>query len=279
MKVWAYVLTWNEELMLPYYLKHYSQFCDKIIVYDNESNDKSKEIIESYPNTEIRTYGTEGTINAQIQQRIRSGCIADARGKADYVIVSDCDEFVYHPNMRQFLEDNLGKFSVFYPSGFQMATQEFPVTVSQIYDQVKTGIPDPWYSKPLLVNPNLVDEIYFVDGCHEFMTLDGKIKAPIYHPVPEEIRPEGSYKDHKWGKWKMMTEYLYRFNEEPLKLLHYKFLGAEYVNNRYKQYIERLSSYNKDKNLSTHYAKAIESNSVQTQIDDILIKSIKVNLK
>ena len=48
MKVWAYVIAWNEELMLPYYLRHYSTFCDKIIVYDNMSTDSTRMIAESY---------------------------------------------------------------------------------------------------------------------------------------------------------------------------------------------------------------------------------------
>ena len=30
MKIWAYAICWNEEKILPYYLRHYEKFCDKI---------------------------------------------------------------------------------------------------------------------------------------------------------------------------------------------------------------------------------------------------------
>lgn len=264
--------------MLDYYLRHYSQFCDKIIFYDNESTDRSREIIESYANTEIRTYKTDGKLSDQAYKDLKTSSIQDARGNADYVIISDCDEFIYHPNIRKFLSDTLNKYSVYYPAGFQMASQTFPTTKGQIYHEVDRGEPTPWYAKPMLINPNLVGDLSYVDGCHEFETLDGLIKAPIYHPVPEQIRPEGEYKGHRWGKWQMMYDILHMFNDQPLKMLHYKFLGAEFVNDRYRQYMNRYSDYNLENQVSMHYKDAIESNSVQRDIDEVLIKSVKVSL-
>ena len=44
MKIACYTITYNEELMLPHFIKHYKQFCDKIVVYDNMSTDRTKEI-------------------------------------------------------------------------------------------------------------------------------------------------------------------------------------------------------------------------------------------
>jgi hypothetical protein len=38
-----------------------------------------------------------------------------------------------------------------------------------------------------------------------------------------------------------------------LKLLHYKFLGVEYVENIYKSRMERLSEFNKQHKLGEHY--------------------------
>lgn len=278
MKIWAYCLVWNEEMMLDYYLRHYSQFCDKIIFYDNESTDRSREIIESYANTEIRTYKTNGKLSDQAYKDLKTSSIQDSRGNADYVIISDCDEFIYHPNIRKFLSDTLNKYSVYYPAGFQMASQTFPTTKGQIYYEVDRGEPSPWYSKPMLINPNLVGDLSYVDGCHEFETTEGLINAPIYHPVPEKIRPEGEYKGHRWGKWQMMYDILHMFNDQPLKMLHYKFLGADFVNNRYQQYVDRLSDYNLKNQVAMHYKDAIESNSVQKDIDEVLIKSVKVSL-
>ena len=46
MKIHLYSVCYNEEIILPYYLNHYSKFVDKITVYDNFSTDSSVEILK-----------------------------------------------------------------------------------------------------------------------------------------------------------------------------------------------------------------------------------------
>ena len=41
----AYIVTWNEEKILPFVLDHYAEFCDRIVLLDNWSDDSSYEII------------------------------------------------------------------------------------------------------------------------------------------------------------------------------------------------------------------------------------------
>lgn len=278
MKIWAYVTIWNEEKMLDFYLRHYSQFCDKIIFFDNESDDRSHEIINSYPNTEIRTYSTGGTFNDYKHLNLKHGAIEEARGNCDYVIISDCDEFIYHPNLIQFLKEHLNKTAIFYPAGFQMVSHHFPKTNNQIYNVIRTGEPSPWYSKPILLNPNMIHDLNWVEGCHEVEIGSLKHDGDIYHVVPEDMRPNGPYKGHQWGNWKILFDMLDIFKEEPLKLLHYRFLGRDFVEDRYKQYASRISEANKETGLTTQYEDSIKSNSIQTQIDAILGNSIILNL-
>jgi len=278
MKIWAYVTIWNEEKMLDFYLRHYSQFCDKIIFFDNESDDRSHEIINSYPNTEIRTYSTEGTFNDYKHLNLKHEAIEEARGNCDYVIISDCDEFIYHPNLVGFLEEHLNKTAVFYPAGFQMASHYFPETDGQIYDVIRTGEPSPWYSKPILLNPNMLQDFYWVEGCHEVENNRLRHDGDIYHVVPESVRPDGTYKSHDWGNWKIMFDLLHIFEKEPLKLLHYKFLGSDFVEDRYKQYVNRVSVQNESAGLASQYEKSISNNSVRDEINIILHNSIQLNL-
>jgi len=274
MKVWAYVTVWNEEKMLPFYLRHYSNFCERIIVLDNESTDNTKMICESYPMVEFRTYSTGETFNDYIHLDLKHKCVAESKGKADYIIVSDCDEFIVHDNIIKFLEDN--NSAVIFPAGFQMVSQTFPIGNQQIYDIVDSGTPDPWYSKPILINPNLVDDFEWIEGCHE-IDFNSKINGEIQHPVPKEIRPIGEWNGHPWGRWKMQFEVLESFNDFPIKLLHYKFMGKDYVEDRYRQYAERNSDANKQAGLAIHYGESLENNSIQNQINEIENRAIKVN--
>lgn len=276
MQIWAYVITWNEEDMLPFYLRHYSQFCDKIIVYDNMSTDRTREIAEKYEMVEIIKFNTGGQFNDYMHTQLKQLSIELARGKADFIILGDCDEFVYHKNIRQFLAERRD-CSVFYPAGFQMVSDGFPYGLSgQLYDYIQWGEPHMWYVKPMIINPNLAHDLEFVTGSHEIeMHCDlGK----FYHPVPEEIRPLGEWNDHPWGRWWKLHEMIDEFNQEPLKMLHYKFLGYGYVEDRYKQYMDRMSDYNHQAGEGMQYQEAIENNTIQEQIDEIKSKAVRVSL-
>lgn len=274
MKVWAYVTVWNEEMMLPYYLRHYLQFCDRIIVFDNQSTDNTLMICAQYPNVEVRSYNTNETFNDYVHLDLKHKCIDEARGKADYIIVSDCDEFIVHHDILNFLKNN--ESPLIFPAGFQMVSWKFPDTDGQIYDEIRDGVPDPWYSKPILINPNKIESLKWIEGCHE-IELNSKINGEILHPVPIEIRPTGEWKGHPWGRWKMQFEVLDTFNDFPIKLLHFKFMGEEYVRSKYVQYSIRNSEQNKAAGLANHYEDKIKENNIVTEIQYLKHKSIRVN--
>jgi glycosyltransferase involved in cell wall biosynthesis len=274
MKIWAYVTVWNEERMLPYYLRHYSSFCERIIVLDNESTDNTVTLCREWDNVEVRTYSTGETFDDYVHLDLKHKCIEEAKGKADYIIVSDCDEFIIHPNIIEFLQQS--NSPVIFPAGFQMVSQSFPESHGQIYDEIGHGTPDPWYSKPILINPNLIESLEWIEGCHE-IELNSKLNGDIVHPVPVEIRPVGEWNGHPWGRWKMQFEVLETFNDFPIKLLHYKFMGKEYVEERYRLYAQRNSESNKNAGLAIHYSESLENNTIQSKIDEIQSKAIKVN--
>lgn len=260
--------------MLPYYLRHYSTFCERVIVLDNQSTDDTLMICGEYPMVEVREYNTNETFNDYIHLDLKHQCIGDARGKADFIIVSDCDEFIVHPNILEWLEHN--DSAVIFPTGFQMVSQTFPTGNGQIYDEIKYGVPDPWYTKPILINPNKVESFGWIEGCHE-INLNSKLNGEIYHPVPSEIRPIGAWNGHPWGRWKMQFEILNEFNKFPIKLLHYKFMGKDYVEGRYQQYAFRNSEANIKAGLAIHYETSLQNNSIQIEIDELESKAIKVD--
>ena len=274
MKVWAYVTIWNEEMMLPYYLRHYSTFCERIIVLDNQSSDSTLLICKEYPMVEVREYNTNGTFDDYTHLDLKHKCVIEAKGFADYIIVSDCDEFIVHHDILNFLKNN--QSPLIFPAGFQMVSWNFPSTNGQIYEEIKTGTPDPWYSKPILINPNKIESLKWIEGCHE-IELNSKIDGEILHPVPLEIRPIGEWNGHPWGRWKMQFEVLDSFNDFQIKLLHYKFMGADYVRSKYIQYAQRNSIQNREAGLANHYGKAIKGNNIETEIQYLMDKSIRVN--
>lgn len=229
MKIWAYAICWNEEVMLPYYLKHYEKFCEKIIIYDNMSTDNSRNIIKNHPLCELRTYDTKNQIRDDIYLNIKNNCWKEAKGKADYVIVGDIDEFLYHKDLIGFLNKNKGKFTIFQPAGFEMASLKFPHTKDQLYTVCKKGLFHDNQSKKIIFSPNAVTEMNWFAGCHH---------------NPKQIAS---------GKtWKYSSEDPYK---SELKLLHFKYIDIDYVTKRHNELSKRLSEINRKRGWGFHYSK------------------------
>ena len=104
-KIHAHILAWNEEKILPFTLDHYSQFCEKIFIYDNMSTDSSDEIYKKYLNVEVIKWESGNEFNDFYNAKIKSEEYKKrSRDQGvDWVIVCDCDEFLYHENLLEKL--------------------------------------------------------------------------------------------------------------------------------------------------------------------------------
>ena len=74
MKISVYAVCFNEEKRLPHSLNYYSKFASRIVIYDNMSTDRSREIIASYPNTTFIPFETQGELQELKLTEIRSNC-------------------------------------------------------------------------------------------------------------------------------------------------------------------------------------------------------------
>lgn len=218
-----YAVCWNEEKILPFMFDYYKQFVDGFTIFDNYSNDHSENIIRSYSNTKIFPFKTDG-FNDDAHNDIKNKCWKQSRGKADFVIVCDIDEFVYHSDIHQaikLLKD--GKYSIVKPYGYNMYSADYPIYDSGqlITDQVKCGVRVPMFDKCILFDPHAIAEINYKPGAHEC---------------------------YPWGRVK-------NYRNEDIKLLHYKCLGLQQILERNRAYVSRLSMGNKEKGYGAEYLK------------------------
>lgn len=213
-----YTLCWNEEKILPFVLDYYSKFCEKMVIMDNESDDNSHSIIQSYPNAEVRTYSSNGEIRDDIYLEIKNNVWKENRGKADWVIVCDTDEILFHPKLMEKLDELKAKgISIIRPYGFDMFSESFP---EKNILEIKTGVEDNrLLRKCIIFNPNMIEEINYKAGCHKCF-------------------PQGQVKFYA---------------KDDFKLLHYKSLSLEYLINRYEMFRKRLSGFNLENRLGKHY--------------------------
>jgi len=221
MRIHLYTICWNERTLLPYFLRHYEQFCEAIIVYDNGSNDESTEIVAAHRLCELRHVDSRGEYDESVLMQIKGNAWKESRGIADWVISCDVDELLYHPDMMGFLSEcRESGVTVPIPSGFQMVATMLPQNTGQIYDGIRNGFPDPAYSKRVIFNPTAIREINYGPGCHH-------------------ARPEGDVR---------------QLADPALKLLHFKFLGLDYLTARYAEMHQRQSKYNREREFGIQYS-------------------------
>lgn len=98
LKVNWYVLCYNENDIVKYAIDYWSYIREQVdlnvIVYDNGSTDGCLDELSKYNWIELRSFTSEGQ-NDIIQAQIKNTCWKEAKGKADFVIVSDFDEFLW----------------------------------------------------------------------------------------------------------------------------------------------------------------------------------------
>jgi hypothetical protein len=220
MIIHAHILAFNEEMILPFTLDYYSVFCDKIYVYDNMSTDSSDEIYKRYPKVIVKKWDSNNEINELNYLKIKNNGYKVSRGdNADWVIVCDCDEILYHGKLLERLEYYKEQgITVPLVNGHDMVSEVFPEYDGElITKKITTGSEVyPPFCKNIVFNPKI--NVNFGIGAHSFSS-DKTINS----------------------------------NSPELKLLHYKFLGKEYVEKIYKSRAERLSEFNKTNKFGEHY--------------------------
>ena len=165
MKVDVYSVMRNEVKMVPYFLRHYETFADRIFVWDHRSDDGTREVLEAHPKVTVTTLDLERPDDGYFVNKLYSQ-YRNSRGYADWAICVDGDEFVYHSDMLHKLEElkekGVGKVRC---EGFVMYHPVFPTTEGQIYDEVKMGMRDDQIStKVTIVDPEI--ELKWTHGRH-----------------------------------------------------------------------------------------------------------------
>lgn len=103
MKIDLYAVCYNEEAMLPFFLKHYEKIVSNLYIYDNMSTDSSRDILKSHPKVKYNTFDTDGKCCEVTLTKIRNEEYKKFSYNCDYVIIVDIDEILYHPKILDLL--------------------------------------------------------------------------------------------------------------------------------------------------------------------------------
>jgi len=177
MIIHVYAMCYNEEIMMPYFLRHYNQFADKIFIFDNHSTDKTAEIVDSNKKAKRILYGRPDRLYDSDLIKMKNEEYKKSRGQADWVIIADVDEFVYHQNLAELLKryksDNIHLPKT---AGYDMLGDDYPKTPGQLYEEINQGVSESFYSKRAIFNPEL--NVRYVEGAHKCFVSGKYYESP-----------------------------------------------------------------------------------------------------
>lgn len=214
MRIEAHFICYNESEIIKQVVKHYQSFCEKVFIHDNYSLDSSQLIAESL-GCDVLRFGIKGSLDDLEYLKVKNN---RWRGSdADYIIMADMDEVLWHPDLFNVLEkENKRGTTIFKTQGWQIYSNQMP---KEDMLEITTGWPFANYSKPVIFSPKHIENINYDPGCH------------IAHPTGNVI-----------------------YSEETLYLLHYRNIGGvDRLIRRYREYQKRMSFNNKKMGYGVHY--------------------------
>jgi hypothetical protein len=194
--------------MLPFFFLHYDNLVERYVIYDDASTDGSQEILRLNPKVELRPMPLSSDPDSRITSALtlQETCWKESRGVADWVIVTDIDEHLYHPDMYQYLAQCRARGVTIIPAlGYQMLSEQFPEPKNLLCQSLTLGACYWVYSKLNIFSPNEIEALNYTPGRHK--------AAPMGHVVLPA--------------------------RDELLLLHYHYLGFDRIRKRYAQFLSR----------------------------------------
>jgi glycosyltransferase involved in cell wall biosynthesis len=163
--------------MINQFIDWYS-YADTITILDNHSSDRTAKIALSR-GCKVVPYGTNEQDNL-LMAKVKETCWQGST--ADWVIVCDIDEFVYHPVLREVLSNTPA--SVIKCVGYHMVSEDLALN-----KDVKYGTRAPVYDKCLIFKPSRILKMNWTLGCHsceptgDVCYLEGVVNLFHFHYI------------------------------------------------------------------------------------------------
>lgn len=164
MTINIFSIMWNEEFMLPYFLKHYEKYADKIFIIDDHSTDKTAEIAKAHPKVVYSEYGFEGLNEDEFNDTFYSFY---KNNPSDWAIVADGDEFIM--GLETLKDESSG---VLKTMGYMMVGK-----TGKLEDCKKVRMRS--FDKPVVFDPSL--DVRFGDGRHSVNLPTKKSDLELWH--------------------------------------------------------------------------------------------------
>lgn len=234
-KIWVYVLNYNEMKLIPFCINYWKRFADKVIVYDNESTDGSIEYLSQFDWIEVRSFKMD-KVDENITRDIKNSVWKEAKQfGVNFVMVCDMDEVIYSKyDIKEILSQHLND-DIYASNWFDLYAEKFPsfnenylLHQTQGVKGLRRGHPQHniWSEyKFLLFNAQTISESNYVEG------------------------------GHKTNFKKIDNSALKTFIDDNIYIFHLQQVGIDFVTERFHRNYMKNSALNISKGWCSHWNK------------------------
>ncbi len=205
-----YFSCWNNADLLGFFFRHYDPIVRRYVVFDDGSTDGSLDLLRAHPRVEVRAFNPleDGASRTHTNMASVENCWRQSSADADWVMLCDSDEHLYHHDLPGYLLQCLAQGVTIIPAlGYQMVSPNFP-SEGRLCDTVTMGAAWVQMSKLNVFSPRAITALNYGPGRH------------TAHPTGDIVVPA----------------------RDELLLLHYKYLDFERVYQRHEIASERLNA-------------------------------------
>lgn len=182
MKVEVLTFMYNEEFLMPFFLKHYD-WVDKIrVILDMDSNDGTLRLLQANPKVEIIPFRFPDMMDDELKVKEINRRYHEIRD-CDRVLLVDADEFVF-TNKEELKRIGAHVVSVKLFNVYRHRSEKDLDVHKSIKLQRRHGYLDPSYNKPIIVKPKL--DILWGVGNHTVLRVQRILRNPplkIIHAI------------------------------------------------------------------------------------------------
>jgi len=260
-----YTICWNEEKLLAHFFRYYDPIVEEYHFYDDGSDDGTLEILQKHPKVHVHAFETTENSYVLSAQKLHETHWKKSIGKADWVIITAVDEFLYHPALLQYLAKCSAKKVTAIPAiGFQMVSEFYPKSNIPVINQISSGAYFEEMNKLSIFNPNAIEKTNYKTGRHS-ANPKGRVKYPWkdvllnlhykylsfdmtlarHEELNRKLREGDKKEENNFG-------HRYRWGAEQLQK-EWDFFQANSIDDVFDQ--EKLSGYLKNKEVTKWWRK------------------------
>jgi glycosyltransferase involved in cell wall biosynthesis len=232
-RIYLFANCWNDARILPFFFRHYDSLVERYVIYDDGSTDGSLDLLAAHPRVDVRRFVWTHPDSFVLSELDHYNEIwKECRETADWVLLVDLDELLHASDLGAQLRSYRSRgISVVPAHGFEMVTDDFPSPDETLAQTRRFGVPSPAMSKLVAFAPRAVDQLNHTPGGHT-SSPTGRIVAPP---------------------------------RDDVRLLHYKYLGLDYLHNRDGALRARLGPLDRAQEWARHWDESRDGASATLQ--------------